>query len=93
MPQKKKAPAPPERHPTNLRFSDEEIAPLEADRKEINAAGVPVSFGQYAKHAVKSYPRLRRLEAMLREAAVDAQKNGSSADSESIFAKLLLEGL
>lgn len=91
MPRKKtKSPPPAERHQTTLRLSEEEMAPLERDRKAIG--GVPVSFGAYVKHAVTSYPKLRKLETMLIEAAEDAREHGTGADSSSIFALMALRG-
>lgn len=50
-----------------LRLNPDEIAPLEADRKDVG--GIPVSMGRYVKHAVQSYPKLRRLERLVRESA------------------------
>lgn len=86
----KKHKKPRERHPITLRFDDNEMAALHTDRRELG--GVPVSAGAYAKHAVLSYPRLRKLEAQLRADAEDAIANGTSADSASIYAKEILEG-
>jgi hypothetical protein len=73
-----------------LRFTGEEIAPLEHDRRDLAGSGVPVKIGAYAKHAVQSFPRLRKLEAALRmEAAI------SDRPPEAIgnFARQLLDGL
>lgn len=54
-----------------LRFTGPEIEPIELDRREIVGAGVPAKIGAYAKHAVMSYPRLRKLEALIRGCAAN----------------------
>ncbi len=69
-------------HPTTIRFSNEEIAPVEADRLLIaKSGGIPVRFGAYCKHAAMSYPRLRRIEQALRAIALDdnAAESGLAA--------------
>lgn len=69
MPQKKpkkKSRDEQERKQITLRFDDNEMAALNTDRRELNSAGVPASFGAYAKHAVVSYPKLRKLEGLVR---------------------------
>lgn len=66
-----------------LRFNAEEMAPLDADLKAM--PGIPVTFGAYCKHAVKMYPKLRRLEAMLRE------ESKGGAGSQSTYALYALE--
>jgi hypothetical protein len=77
-----------ERHPITLRFDDNEMAALQTDRREINNTGIPVSAGAYAKHAVLSYPRLRKLEAQIRR---DAEETDRPPDSEGRYARTLLE--
>jgi len=86
MPQKKtKKPKPPsERHPTTLRFSDADFALVDADRKAM--PGIPVSHGAYCKHAVMSYPKLRKLEDEVRR-----QANGGEETVSDIASDLLTE--
>lgn len=70
MPQKKPKKAKAgERHPVTLRFNDNEMAALNTDRRQLG--GIPVSVGAYAKHAVVSYPKLRKLDESLRQFAID----------------------
>lgn len=70
MPQKKPKKAKAgERHPVTLRFNDNEMAALNTDRRQLG--GIPVSVGAYAKHAVVSYPKLRKMGEMLRQCALD----------------------
>lgn len=68
MPQKKPKKAKAgERHPVTLRFNDNEMAALNTDRRQLG--GIPVSVGAYAKHAVVSYPKLRKLDDLMRKYA------------------------
>lgn len=50
----------------HLRLKSSEVAPIDADRKEL--PGVPVGRSAYAKHALLSYPKLRKLEDLVRRA-------------------------
>lgn len=68
MPKKK---PPSDRHSIHIRLNAAEEAALEADLKAM--PGVPVSPGVYAKHAVLSYPKLRKLEALLRASSADRE--------------------
>lgn len=81
MPKKKPKP-PAERHAVNLRFNDKEYAPLAADLSKM--PGVPVSFGAYCKHAVEMYPKLRKLEARLRDLSA-AHPNEAWSTAEEIL--------
>lgn len=83
MPTKKQKKA-QERHGITLRFDDQEKALLDDDRRSIG--GVPGSFSAYAKHAVNSYPKLRKLEEAARRMIVD----GRSIVSECSAAETLL---
>lgn len=67
MPKKK---AHSEPHSIHLRLNDTERAALDADRKSM--PGIPVKRGAYVKHAVMSFPRLRRLEELLLAASTDS---------------------
>lgn len=53
--------------PTHISFrlKPAELEPLDADRKAL--PGVPVARNTYAKHAVTMYPKLRKLEEILRK--------------------------
>lgn len=84
---KKKTKAPTERHATAIRLNDAEYAPVRADLEKLNAGGVPVSFGAYAKHAVLSYARLRRAESMTRSLLTDIRK-GSVSDGHAVTESL-----
>lgn len=43
----------------HLRLKPEEVTSIDEDRKDL--PGVPVGRSAYAKHALLSYPKLRRL--------------------------------
>jgi hypothetical protein len=62
---KKKGPKGPTQ--ISMRLKPAELGPLDEDRKAL--PGVPVSRNTYAKHAVLSFPKLRRLEEVLRQHA------------------------
>lgn len=61
---------------------------IAAEAQEIaRAGGFPVSLSAYALHATLSYPRLRKIEAALRDEA-----NSKDADHEpQQFARSILE--
>ena len=69
MPKKK----PPPTH-ISFRLKPDELEPLDADRKAL--PGVPVARNTYARHAVLSYPKLRKLEESLRAMASKASEDG-----------------
>lgn len=50
-----------------VRLDGAELAAADADRKQLG--GIPVSLSRYAKHAVTSYPKLRKLEEIMRDRA------------------------
>lgn len=81
---KKKAAKPAATH-ISFRLKPSEIEPLDADRKAL--PGVPVARNTYAKHAVQQYPKLRKLEEMLRRDAA----TGSNQDSQSLYANDVLK--
>jgi hypothetical protein len=83
MPKKKG----PSIRPTHISFrlKPAELEPLDADRKAL--PGVPVARNTYAKHAVSMYPKLRKLEEMLRRDAA----TGSNQDSQSLYASDVLK--
>lgn len=62
---------PKKKGPTQISFrlKPAELEPLDADRKAL--PGVPVARNTYAKHAVRSYPRLRQIEAHLQAEAAN----------------------
>lgn len=62
---KKKGPKGPTQ--ISMRLKPAELEPLDADRKAL--PGVPVSRNTYAKHAVLSFPKLRKLEEHVRSLA------------------------
>lgn len=55
----------------SMRLKPAELEPLDADRKAL--PGVPVSRNTYAKHAVLSFPKLRKLEEAFRRRLPDLQ--------------------
>lgn len=59
----------------HLRLKPAEANALDADRKAL--PGVPVGRVAYARHAVGSYPKLRKLEE-----AVRSLRNGEEDDRE-----------
>lgn len=61
----------------SFRLKPAELEPLDADRKAL--PGVPVARNTYAKHAVTQYPKLRKLEELLRRDAAqpDCSKQAS----------------
>lgn len=59
---KKKGPKGPTQ--ISMRLKPAELGPLDADRKAL--PGVPVSRNTYAKHAVLSFPKLRKLVETIR---------------------------
>jgi hypothetical protein len=55
-------------HPVGIRLSDSELDMVKVDCDEITATtGFEIKVGSYAKHAVVSHRRLRRLETCVRE--------------------------
>lgn len=50
----------------HLRLKPEEVTSIDEDRKDL--PGVPVGRSAYAKHALLSYPKLRKLEELVRRA-------------------------
>jgi len=92
MAQKKAKKASDQRKPVTLRFSDNEMAYLQTDRREIQAQSIPVSFSAYGKHAILSYPRLRKIEAELKKLLPpDGAFVDGTHDPEVIFAKRILD--
>lgn len=57
-----------------VRLDGAELAAADADRKQLG--GIPVSLSRYAKHAVTSYPKLRKL----RDHVARMAKEGYSED-------------
>lgn len=53
----------------SMRLKPAELEPLDADRKAL--PGVPVSRNTYAKHAVLSFPKLRKLHEHVSKMARD----------------------
>lgn len=74
MPQKK--PKPTKRVPIYIRLNAEEAVPVEADRKSM--PGIQPTLGGYAKHAVMSYPKLRKLHSILQQHAADSNSKALS---------------
>lgn len=70
MPRKKSNRPPPTSF--TVRLTSDEIAPVSADLQRVAANSVPVSLGKYAKHAVLSYAKLRRLEQLVKECAASS---------------------
>lgn len=62
---------PKKKGPTQISFRlrPAELEPLDADRKAL--PGVPVARNTYARHAVLSYPKLRKLEEAVRRHSGD----------------------
>lgn len=67
-----------------VRLDGAELAAADADRKQLG--GIPVSLSRYAKHAVTSYPKLRKLEESVR-----AQANGGEETVCDVAQDLLAE--
>lgn len=59
----------------HLRLKPAEVTSIDEDRKDL--PGVPVGRSAYAKHAVLSYPKLRKLEE-----AVRSIRNGEEDDRD-----------
>lgn len=71
----------------SMRLKPAELEPLDADRKAL--PGVPVSRNTYAKHAVLSFPKLRKLEERVRWYAGDP--SGKHHTDARLLADLLAE--
>lgn len=65
---KKNAAKPAATH-ISFRLKPAELEPLDADRKAL--PGVPVARNTYARHAVLSYPKLRKLHEHVAKMARD----------------------
>jgi hypothetical protein len=61
----------------SFRLKPDELEPLDADRRAL--PGVPVARNTYARHAVLSYPKLRKLEEIVRESARGAGDDSTEA--------------
>lgn len=75
---KKKGPKGPTQ--ISMRLKPAELGPLDEDRKAL--PGVPVSRNTYAKHAVLSFPKLRKLAELVRRDAdkhIDEERHTPSA--------------
>lgn len=73
----------------SFRLKPSELEPLEADRKAL--PGVPVARNTYAKHAVLSYPKLRKIEERVRNASRDEDPRSTSGAAIMEFALDLLK--
>ncbi len=82
MPKKK---PPSDRHSIHIRLNAAEGAALEADLKAM--PGIPVSPGVYAKHAVLSYPKLRKLEGAVRDGLTSNDAPIDSVAAGELLAK------
>jgi len=82
MPKKK----PPGLKHIHFRLKPSEAKAIEADRKSL--PGVPVTASAYAKHAVLSHAKLRKLEDQLRLASKDG-----SDQKLCVAAQTLLSGV
>ena len=80
---------PTERHTINVRLTPAEYRGVQAEILRIrNSGGIPVSDSAYAKHAVLSYPALRRIADRVRDVA-----DADEGDSASAFAINLMQEL
>lgn len=77
---KKKAAKPAATH-ISFRLKPAELEPLDADRKAL--PGVPVARNTYAKHAVQSYPDLRKKVEKLSKLEEIARRETLQADEHS----------
>lgn len=89
MPQKKPKKTKPARKTVTLRFDAAELDAIDVDRKDITNGSIPVGRGAYCKHAVASFPRLRKIEGKLQRVANDAKANEGSP---MVFAQSVLNG-
>lgn len=71
----------------NVRLKPEEGKAIAADADAVRAAaGLPLTLSAYAKHALLSYPRLRRLDALVR-----AEAAGQDGEETQTWARGILE--
>lgn len=61
----------------NIRLKPKEAAQVVADvESAVAAAGFPLTVSAYAKHAILSHGRLRRMESMLKDASLESIVDG-----------------
>lgn len=86
MPPKK----PPLPAAINIRLKRDEGAAVVADVQALReSAGVPLTVSGYAKHALLSYGKLRRMEVKLRIMLEEYSKEGSALPNKDFVTRCL----
>lgn len=82
MPKKKPKAEPADKAQIHIRLDPAELAAVDEDRKGL--PGIPVGRNPYAKHAVLSYPKLRKLEEAVRRMVIHGDGDAAKAAIEFI---------